>query len=620
MNTRTGTGFGISLALMAGISFLHAVETAHVQANAVAAPDLALKADSEKLAAAHAHFLTARMLEAEGKMREALGHYLAFLQSNTGDAELVAHIAELALDYQGLDEAVKLLEGAMQANAGAPQPYVNFTRFALTHADEQNGLLQRAAAVADEAVKRFPKDPETHVTAVRLHLANAALDRAQGKTTAHRDAAVKVLEGAAKQDVADPDYWLGLGRVALEVWPLADGENRAAHVAKVNPFFENAAKRAQAAQNEEAELQAADFYLFSNQIDKAAAICESAVKRTGSLESRKRLVRLYDAMERGDDAFRALEDLVKAYPLDVEHRKLIATHHMQRAKNAARALKPDEVAAENLKAVAHLEAALQAGGGDLNDYLVISDLLRMSRQPEKFDHFTSRAQQLFPGEPRMAYLRAAAQGQLKKYAEAAKTYEDCAKLAETRAPELLDDQFHFAWGMALERSGQFDAAAVKFEKSIQLTPPEDPPRAASTMNYLGYMWLDRGQHLDRAETLIRKANEMEPDNAAFIDSLGWLFFKQGKFAEALTELLKSEKLLREEQPEPEPGDAEIFDHIAQAYDKLGQRDKSLDYWKRALDVKPEVDAIRERAERELGIAKPKPAKPMPPEEEKPAPK
>jgi tetratricopeptide (TPR) repeat protein len=136
------------------------------------------------------------------------------------------------------------------------------------------------------------------------------------------------------------------------------------------------------------------------------------------------------------------------------------------------------------------------------------------------------------------------------------------------------------------------------------------------MNYLGYMWLDRGQHLDRAETLIRKANEMDPDNGAFVDSLGWLLFKQGKFPEALTELMRAEKLIRQDQPEPEPGDAEIYDHIAQTYDKLGQRDKALEYWKHALDVKPDVEAIRERAERELGIAKPKPAKPASPEEEK----
>src|SRR5947207_201640 len=60
--------------------------------------------------------------------------------------------------------------------------------------------------------------------------------------------------------------------------------------------------------------------------------------------------------------------------------------------------------------------------------------------------------------------------QVKKYAEAAKDYATTAKLAETRAPEILDDQFHFSWGVSLERSGQFDEAAKEFQKSIDLTP------------------------------------------------------------------------------------------------------------------------------------------------------
>lgn len=600
MKTRTSTGFTLSLTLAAGISFLQAVERAEVQSGAEAAPDLTLQPEGARRATSHAHLLTARMLENEDRMREALGHYLAFLQENTGDPELVSHIADLALRYQGLDAAVKLLEGAIQANAGLPEPYVNFTQFSLTHADEKNGLLQRAVSVASDAVRRFPQRAEVHENAARLQLA-------QGQ----REAAARTLEEAAKQASPEAAYWLGLGRVALEVWPLADGENRAAHLAKVNPFYERARRLAQASQDEEAQLRAADFFLFSNQLTPAAEICEALVKRNGSLDAHKRLVRLYDAMERPDDTFRALQALVTAHPQDVEHRKMLATHHMQRAVAAARAFKPDESAAENQKAVEQLEAALQAGGGDLNDYLQISNLLRFTQQPDKFDHFTSRAQQLFPGEPRITYYRGIALNQLKQHAAAAKAFTETAKLAETRAPELLDDQFHFAWGVALERSGQFDEAARQFEASIKLTPPEDPPRAASTMNYLGYMWLDRGQHLDRAETLIRKANEMDPGNAAFIDSLGWLLFKQGKFTEALPELLKAEELLRKEQPDPEPGDAEIFDHIAQAYDKLGQRQKALDYWKRALDVQPEVQAIRERAEKELGLQKPKPPQPAP---------
>lgn len=622
MSRHIKTGTGIGMALLASVSLgLGAEPRADVESSAVAAPDLSLNTDKARLAVAHAHFLTARTLEDEGRMRDALAHYLAFLQGNTGEPQLVAHIAELALNYQGIEAALKLLEESIKANADRPEPYANLTQFALTHADESKDLRARAAEVAEEAVRKFPLNAQSYIAAVRVHLAEALRAKGEGATNgtaeAAMEAAEKVLDQAAKQNVPDPAYWLDVGRVALEVWPLADGENRAAHLAKVNPFFDKATEKALAAHDEESQLRLSDFYLFSNQIERATGICEGAVKRTGSLDARKRLVRLYDALDRNEESFNALQDLVKAYPLDVEHRKLLAAQYVQRAQNAARALKPDEAAGNYGKVVEHLQAALQAGGGDLNDYLQISHYMRFSQQPEEFERFTARAQQLYPGEPRMGYFRASALSQLKKYAEAAKAYEESAKLAETRAPEILDDQFHFAWGVALERSAQYDAAAREFQRSIDLTPTENPPQAASTMNYLGYMWLERGQHLDRAETLIRKANEMVPDNGSFVDSLGWLFFKQGKHAQALPELLRAEKLLRQEQPEPEPGDAEIYDHIAQTYDKLGQRDKALDYWKQALAVKPEVEEIKARAERELGLAKPKAPTPhVTPEEEK----
>src|SRR5262249_29372525 len=159
----------------------------------------------------------------------------------------------------------------------------------------------------------------------------------------------------------------------------------------------------------------------------------------------------------------------------------------------------------------------------------------------KYLEFARRTVQLFPGEPRAIYQQALAQQQNKNYAESARLFEETEKLAETRAPDLLNYGFHFAHGVALERGGHFDEAANQFETSIRVTPTEDKTRAASAMNYLGYMWLERGEHLDRAEELILKANEYDPENAAYLDSLGWLHFKTGKVDQALNELLDAEK-------------------------------------------------------------------------------
>lgn len=585
MNMRPLVCLSISLSLMTVVCGSSLAGSADLSANSKTAPDLELNPDAVRRATAHADLITAHLLESTGKMREALGHYLAFLKNSEGEPGLVAHIAEMTMNYQGLDAALKLLEDKL-ANATSPQPYENLILFCLSYAQEKNQLLARATVAADQVMKAFPKNASSYVMTVRLQLA-----------TGKRELAVQTMEQAIKLEGLNARFWLGLGRIAQEVWPIADPDKRVEHLARINPFFEKALQEAPKDAQTRDELLVADYFLFSNQIDRAVVIAEAMVKRDGSLEARKRVVRLYDALERHDESFKALEDLVQAYPRDVEHRRLLAAQYTQKR--------------EIVKAVEQYEAALQIGGGDLNDYLQISNLLRFVKEPEKFDHFTVRAQQLFPTEPRVTYFRALALNQLKKHAESAKLFDQTAKQAETMAPELLDDNFFFAWGVALERDSQFDAAEKQFEKSINLTPVDDPPRAANTMNYLGYMWLEQGRNLDKAEQLIRKANEMEQNNAAYIDSLGWVLFKQGKLSEALTELLKAESLMEKLTGD----DAEVLDHIAQTYDKLGNKDKATEYWKRALDLNPETESVKERIEKSLGISKPKPT-PKPPTDEK----
>lgn len=538
-----------------------------------AAPDQQLGTSDQTRSDSMAHFVEGMRLEDAGRMREALGHYLKALQSGSGPA-LTEHVAELAASYGSVDEALKLFDDAAKSPSANIELFTAYTRFCASHSVEKSDLMQTAEKISEEALRRFPKEAGAYENAVRLRLA-------QGD----RSKAAQVMDQALKQDSTAPRFWLDAGRMAQDVWPLADTDKRADHLRRINPFFDRAEKLAQESADEEASLRAADYFLFSNQLDRSAAICDSIVKRNGSLAARKRLVRLYEAMERPADSLHALEDLVKAFPLDVEHHKLLASQYIQKR--------------DFPKALAQLQAALQAGGGPLQDYLQICNLLRVSQLPEMYLQFTQRAVQLFPGEPRTLYHEALAQNQNKRYAEGAQLFDQTTKLAETRAPELLDDAFHFAHGVALERGGRFDEAAVQFEKSIELTPTDDPPRAAGAMNYLGYMWLERGEHLDKAEELIRKANELEPENAAYMDSLGWLHFKTGKLDQALNELLQAEKKLKE----VEPDDAEILDHIAQVYDKAGQRAKAEEYWRRVLDLKPPDQKLTQRVEKELGIKK-----------------
>src|SRR5208283_3903180 len=139
--------------------------------------------------------------------------------------------------------------------------YSNLIRFCLTNAREDNVLFRRGVAVADEALKLFPDTPEAVVSAVQLHLALAQMESEDGAKT-QRAKAAQILETASKRDSGDAAHWLGLGRIAQDVWPLADSEHRKERLSKINIFFEKALRLATAENNSESALAVADYFLF----------------------------------------------------------------------------------------------------------------------------------------------------------------------------------------------------------------------------------------------------------------------------------------------------------------------------------------------------------------------
>lgn len=145
--------------------------------------------------------------------------------------------------------------------------------------------------------------------------------------------------------------------------------------------------------------------------------------------------------------------------------------------------------------------------------------------------------------------------------------------------------YYFARGAAYERSGNIKAASADMLKSIHLDPEN-----ASTLNYLGYMWIDKGINTDKAYKLIYKAAQLRPDDGAIIDSLGWAYFKRGDFSKAVDFL--------EQAVTMEPTDATITGHLGDAYNRVGRTREAQVMWKRALTLKPDT-AERKRLEASL---------------------
>jgi tetratricopeptide (TPR) repeat protein len=157
--------------------------------------------------------------------------------------------------------------------------------------------------------------------------------------------------------------------------------------------------------------------------------------------------------------------------------------------------------------------------------------------------------------------------------ERGKKYDDAEKSA-AKAEELSVDaeSKQSAWflqGAIYERQKKFDQAETEFRKVLDVNP-----NSASVLNYYGYMLADRGVRLPEATAMIQKAVAQEPSNGAYLDSLGWAYYKQNKLTEAEETLRKA--------ADRESHDPTILGHLGDVYAKLGQMDRAGQYWERAL--------------------------------------
>jgi Tfp pilus assembly protein PilF len=125
----------------------------------------------------------------------------------------------------------------------------------------------------------------------------------------------------------------------------------------------------------------------------------------------------------------------------------------------------------------------------------------------------------------------------------------------------------------------------------------DNPEEVSVNNDLGYLYADQGKNLEQAETMIKKALDAEPENAAYLDSMGWVLFKRGKYAEALPYLEKALKI------STGGGDETLWDHLGDIYDRLQEPAKAAEAWQKAIDLSREMPypdtKLIERAEEKL---------------------
>ncbi|GJD61516.1 Beta-barrel assembly-enhancing protease [Methylobacterium frigidaeris] len=170
----------------------------------------------------------------------------------------------------------------------------------------------------------------------------------------------------------------------------------------------------------------------------------------------------------------------------------------------------------------------------------------------------------------------------KKYAESAQTY--------TKAIDLIGDQparnywtLYYFRGTSYERAKEWPKAEADLKKALELVPATQPNGRAQVLNYLAYSWVDQNQNIDEAFRMLKQAVDLQPRDGMIIDSLGWAYYRLGRWDDAVRELEKAIEL--------KPGDPTINDHLGDAYWRSGRRLEGKFQWQHAKDLNPEPEDL-----------------------------
>ena len=500
----------------------------------------------ESRAAAHAHYAAAVIHEMNDERNEALAEYFKAAVCDLDNETLTLEVSRRLLLAGQNERALELLLAAT-ARPNAPGPV--FARLGLVYS--QLGKVSEATQASRTAIKRSPSSLAGYQTLFRLQL--------QSSKPAD---AMSVLDAAAKQHDVDAEFLTGLGELYANL-RLQVPSRRAEIEPKAIAVLERAAQLDPT--NALLQIRLADGFYAMGKPDKAAVLYEQSLIQLEDFPIMRDTVRakLADIYLRANNTKQAadkLEDLVREDPSNGQAYYFLGSiaYDQKRWTNAA----------ENLE-----KAVLFNPGLEQAYYDLAASYLGAGQGTHALDAL-EKARARFAQNFLMEYLFGIAFTQSKAYTEAVQHFTSAEILARAGDTNRLNENFYFQYGVASERKGDYPLAEQCFLKSIDRSPD-----FAEALNYLGYMWADRGENLERARDLIERALKVEPKSAAYLDSLGWVFYKLGQFKPALEYILKAVDL--SEEP-----DAELFAHLGDVYSALKEPDKAREAWQKSIAIEP----------------------------------
>jgi tetratricopeptide (TPR) repeat protein len=545
------------------------------------APDLALRAGGERKGGALANFVEGLAFEENGEMDRALEAYRKVLNVDPGQSQLASRVAGLLIQQDEFPQAIDVLKDAIKSNPNDAEPY---QQLAFIYAKYLKKTDQ-AVDYANRAIALNPADVEGYQRLVEIEIA-----------AGQEKKALEVLDRATKVGSSDPDFWTRLGKLYVAILFKSDSQPKPEELKRTNEIFEKAAVHAG---DDPAILkEVADYYAASQQLKEAIPLYLRVLElQPDDANAREKLATGFILTNQRGKALEMLEQIIKQHPDKYQPYDLLAQVLDDEARSLHRANRTEEAKATFAKVAANYEQSLLINPNHASTYLHLAELLLGPLK--NADHavkLLAEARRRFPGAPEIVYYLALAQRDAKQSQQAVATFEEALHEAQRdEDDDVINAKFYFNYGAAAEQAGLYDKASELLRKSIAL----DPSNSAEAYNFLGYMWADHNMNLDEAEAMIKHALESEPDNASYLDSLGWVEFRKGKFDQALNDLLRAAKAAEREDPV-------VFEHVGDAYLKLNRTREALEAWQKALALDPQnknladkIDGTKKRLSKDL---------------------
>ena len=532
--------------------------------------DLLLQTPNQRKADALANFIEGARLEENGELEEALVIYQKVLTVDPGEIELASRVASLLTRQEDYPRAIDVLKDAVKAKPKEVAPYL---QLAFIYAR----YLQKPKQALDYANQAIALDPENIDAYQRIYEIEL--------TSGDPKKALVTLDRAMAVPSKNPAFWTRLGKLYATILFKPEEDPAPEDLRRVNEVFKRAAEVA--GDDASALKDVADYYAASQQIQEAIPLYLRVLElQPDDASAREKLATGFILTNQRTRAIELLQQIISDHPEKHQPYDLLAQLRDEEGRALARANQTEAAKAEFSKAAANYEQSLLIRPNNARTYLRLAELLiGPLKDSERAEKILVEARAQFRNAPEFTYYLAIAQRENKRAQQAVITFEEALHEAEEHAAELLTARFYFDYGAAAEKAGLFDKAADLFRQAIVL----DPANAAEVYNYLGYMWVEHNMHLDEAEQMIGKALELDPTNGAYLDSIGWLKFRKGKYEEALADLLRAAQALTRDDPV-------VFEHIGDTYARLNKIPQALEYWQKAIALDAENATLAEKVE------------------------